>query len=226
MKVSIIDKLGKEPMLQVALDFIDINVALKAAKDSLIGGADILEVGTPLIKSCGVNAIRRLRKEFSEAFIVADMKTMDVGALEAELAFTSGANIITVLGVADNHTIMEALNVARKYDGLIMVDLMNCPNPVERAHELEEMGVDIILVHVGIDQQKRGLNPLDLLLTLHGKVKCYLAIAGGINEKTAPKAVKNGADIIIVGRAITRSSNIIEATKRIKEAILSAKKQL
>jgi len=209
----------KKPVLQVALDFIDMEEALRVAQEVARGGVDWLECGTPLIKAEGMRAIRLLRETFPNIPIVADLKTIDVGALEAKLAFSAGANIITVLALADNKTIIDAVNVARSFGGYVMADLMNHPQPVSRAKELEKMGVDIVLMHIGIDQQASSKFPLDQIPLIRKEIKSYLAVAGGLNDKTAPIAIKHGADIIIVGRYITRADNPTEATKKVKEAI-------
>lgn len=209
----------KPPVLQVALDFIKIEDALKISEAVVPGGADWLECGTPMIKSEGMRAVRILKDAFPEIPLVADLKTMDTGALEAELAFSSGADIITVLAVADNKTILDALDVAEKYGGLIMVDLINHPDAINRAKELEKLGAHIILMHLGIDQQALRAFPINSIPLIRREIKSFLAVAGGLNDLTAKQAFLNGADILIVGGFITRSANPMEATKRIKEAL-------
>lgn len=212
--------LGKTPILQVALDFLELKRALTIAKEAVEGGVDWLEVGTPLIKSEGMNAVRALRREFKDKIIVADLKTMDTGRLEAEMAFKAGANIVVVLGVSDDSTIKEAIEAARNYGGFVMVDIIGVADPVKRIMELEKLGVDIICIHVGIDQQMRGLNPISILEEVRDKVNIPLAVAGGITSETAAIAVEKGADIVIVGGAITKSENAAEAARLIKEAML------
>jgi len=209
----------KPPILQVALDIIRLDIAIEIAKHAVVGGADWLECGTPLIKSVGMKAVRELKGLFPNIPIVADMKTMDTGELEARIAFSAGSDIISVLGVADDLTIKGAINVAREYDKLVVVDLINHPKPIKRAVEAESMGTDIILVHVGIDQQLRGASPLEYLKEIVRSVECYVAVAGGLNPQTARKAIEAGADIVVVGRYITGSQNITERTQEIKRAI-------
>lgn len=208
------------PLLQVALDFIELKRALNVAKEAVEGGVDWLEVGTPLIKSEGMNAVRELRKMFRDKIIVADLKTMDTGRIEAEMAFKSGANVVIVLGVSDNSTIREAIEAARNYGGFVMVDIIGVENPIERIVELEKLGVDIVCIHVGIDQQMRGLDPIKILEEVRDKVNIPLAVAGGITSETAGIAVEKGADIIIVGGAITKAENAAEAVRIIKKAMM------
>src|SRR4051812_16963376 len=110
--------------LQVALDVYNLHRALELGREAVAGGADWVEAGTPLIKSEGLNAVRELKKAFPDKPVVADMKIMDTGGMETEMAIKAGASIVTVLGASDDGTIREAVEAARKYGGKIMVDLI------------------------------------------------------------------------------------------------------
>ncbi|RLF08162.1 MAG: bifunctional hexulose-6-phosphate synthase/ribonuclease regulator, partial [Thermoprotei archaeon] len=209
------------PVLQLALDFVDLDRALEVAEEALRGGVDWLEVGTSLIKSEGLNAVREFKRRFPGRVVVADMKTMDVGAAEVEMASKAGANVVVVLGVADDSTIREAVDAARRYGSRVMVDLLNVEDPVERARRLEELGVDYVCVHVGIDQQMRGVDPLDVLSRVASSIGVPVAIAGGINSETAAKAVELGASIVIVGGAIIKAEDAEAAARAVKQAMTS-----
>ena len=208
-----------KPELQVALDFLNLDRAIKVAEESVAGGVDWIEVGTPLIKSEGLDAVREIKKRFPKHKIVADMKVMDTGRYEVESAAKAGADIVVLLGVADDSTIMDAVQAARNYGCELMVDLMNVEDMEKRAREVEAMGVDYICVHVGVDQQMRGMDPISELKKISRSVKIPLAIAGGINSETAPIAVGSGASIIIVGGAISKAEDAKKATEIIKKAI-------
>jgi len=209
--------------LQVALDFVNADRAISIAKQAVQAGADWLEAGTPLIKSEGLDVIRRLKDEFPGHVIIADMKIMDTGSLETEIAAKAGADIVCVLGAADDSTIIESVKAARKYGAKIMVDLINVPDPITRACALEKLGVDFLCVHVGIDQQMRGKNPLDFLARLAARTRVPLAVAGGVTSETAPGLIKAGASIIIVGGAITKAKDIALATRQMKKAMATKK---
>src|SRR5206468_7739027 len=122
-----------DPVLQVALDFMHAKRAIQAAKEAVEGGADWIEAGTPLIKSEGVEVLRELRRTFPGRTLVADLKTMDTGAFEVEIAAKAGADVITVMGVTDDATIEEAVKAARRYGAKIMVDLMRVEDKPRRA---------------------------------------------------------------------------------------------
>ena len=209
----------KNVVLQVALDILELKRALQIAQESLEGGADWIEVGTPLIKSEGMQAIRSMRDHFPDSVIVADMKVADTGTLEVEMAAKAGADIICILADADDSVIAEAMRAARLYGIRIMADLINVKDPAGRALELEAMGVDIICAHTGIDQQMTGKNSLELLKSLLGQVNIPLAIAGGIDAGGAGVAVHCGADIVIVGGWITRSADVTGSTRKIRSEL-------
>src|SRR5665647_492647 len=206
----------KKAVLQVALDIIELKRALQIAQESIDGGADWIEAGTPLIKSEGMQAIRSMRDRFPGSIIVADMKVADTGTLEVEMAAKAGANIVCILADADDSVIAESVRAARLYGIRIMADLINVRDPIKRAPELEAMGVDIICAHVGIDQQMIGKNSIDLLTSLSGLIHIPLAVAGGISSATAGDAVKCGADIVIVGGWIVRSAEVSQNTRKIR----------
>lgn len=210
-------------ILQVALDLLNEHRALAIARDSVKGGADWLEAGTPLIKSEGMDIIRKLKEKFPRKTLVADMKTMDTGAFETEMAAKAGADVVCILAAADNGTIKDALKSARKYGTKIMVDLIGVKDKVKRAKELEKLGVDYLCIHVGIDEQMIGKNPIDVLKSVVRETNIPVAVAGGINSETAADVVKAGASIIIVGGSITKAKDVTKATKIIKKAITEKK---
>src|SRR5438445_8460430 len=209
-----------EPVLQVALDHMHLKRALLAAKEAVEGGADWLEAGTPLVKSEGIEVVRRLMKSFPGKTIVADLKTMDTGAFEVEIAAKAGADVITVMGVTDDATILEAVRAARRYGSKIMVDLMRVADKPARAKELEKLGVDYLNMHVSIDEQMIAHSPLQELKAVAGATSLPVAVAGGLNSETVGQALKAGASIVIVGGAIIKAEDVAGATRTIKEAIL------
>ncbi|HWQ64774.1 MAG TPA: 3-hexulose-6-phosphate synthase [Methanospirillum sp.] len=207
------------PILQVALDLVETDRALRIAEAAVAGGADWLEAGTPLIKSEGMAAVTALAKAFPGKTIVADMKTADTGAIEVEMAAKAGASVVCVLGSADDGVIAESVRAGAKYGVKIMTDLLNVSDPQARARELETLGVDIIAVHTGIDQQMTGKNPLDVLTQIIGTVSVQIAIAGGIDSAIASEAVRIGADIVIVGGWIVRASDVTGSAREIRSSL-------
>jgi 3-hexulose-6-phosphate synthase/6-phospho-3-hexuloisomerase len=208
-----------KPVVQVALDVVELERAVEIARQAVRGGVEWVEAGTPLIKAAGLEAVRRLRREFPKNTLVADMKTMDAGALEAEMAAEAGADVVCVLGAAADATISEAVAAARRKGARVLVDLLAVPDPRARAKRAEQLGASYICVHVGIDQQKLGMDPLEQLRAIAGAVEVPIAVAGGITAETAPALVEGGASIIIVGSAITRAKDVELAAREIVKAI-------
>lgn len=209
----------QKAILQVALDLLEQKRALQIAQESVAGGADWIEVGTPLIKSEGIQAVRSMRDHFPGATIVADMKVADTGAIEVEMAAKAGADIVCILAEADDAVVAEAVRAARLYGIRLMADLINAADPKARAVKLESMGVDIICAHTGIDQQMTGKDSLALLSALAGTIRIPVAVAGGIDAEAAGEAVRRGADIVIVGGWIIRSADVTASTRKIRDAI-------
>jgi 3-hexulose-6-phosphate synthase/6-phospho-3-hexuloisomerase len=221
------------PPVQVALDLIDLPRALQIAEEAVKGilaeTDDIskawVEAGTPLIKSEGMNAIRALRSKFPGHTIVADMKTMDAGAAEIEIAAKAGANVVLILGCSPDSCISEAVLAAKKYGVKVGADLISCADPVKRAAELEKIGVDIINIHVGLDQQVLGIKPIDLVRRVAGAVSrnVIIAAAGGLNSETAVQAYEAGAGIIIIGGSLYKARSPEESARKIVASLKSGR---
>jgi 3-hexulose-6-phosphate synthase / 6-phospho-3-hexuloisomerase len=211
------------PVLQVALDFENLSRALQAAREAVEGGADWVEAGTPLLKSEGLDAVRELKKAFPGHRIVADMKVMDTGAFEVEIAAKAGADLVTVLGASDDETIADAVRGGEKYGAEVVVDLLNVDDPIARARRSAELGAAAVCWHVGIDMQMTGRTPFEKLAELAKASPIPVAVAGGLNSETVADAVKAGAMILIVGGALTKSADIRAATQRIREVLESGK---
>jgi 3-hexulose-6-phosphate synthase / 6-phospho-3-hexuloisomerase len=213
----------ERPVLQVALDFENLSRALGAAREAVDGGADWVEAGTPLIKSEGLEAVRELKRTFPQQRIVADMKIMDTGAFEVEIAAKAGADLVTVLGASDDDTIAEAVRAGEKYGAEVVVDLLNVSDPLARARRAHELGAAAVCLHIGIDMQMQGRTPFAALESFARDAPLPVAVAGGLNSETVASATRAGAQILIVGGAITKSPDIKGATAKIVTAIRELK---
>jgi len=210
-----------QPALQLALDFVDMHRALGVAREAARGGADWLEVGTPLLKAEGLDAVRRLREAFPSATVVCDTKTMDAGRVEMESAAKAGADVATVLGVASDATVRECIEAGRNYGVRVAVDLVGVADPVARARQAAEWGAALVGVHCPIDQQMEGRDPFAVLQAVAAAVQIPVSVAGGINSETAARAVAAGASVVVVGGAITKAENAEEAARQIRRVMES-----
>ncbi len=211
------------PVLQVALDLTSADDAARVAQE-LAGLSDklVFEVGTPLIKAAGASAIRRLREVVGDAPVVADTKSVDAVRVEAELVARSGADAFTVMGFVDDEVVRGALSASLELGIDAVFDTMYM-EPLTAVERLHRLGARIVGLHVGVDVQRRlGLTAEQLVDYVRRVKREYgdliVAVAGGINERSAPKLVDAGADIIVVGSAIVRSPQ----PRRAAEAILKA----
>ena len=212
-------------VLQLALDFVDMERALKAALEAE-KSVDWIEAGTPLIKSEGLDCVRRLRERFPKHTIVADLKTMDAGRVEVEIAAKAGAHVVEVCGAATDETIKECVQSGRDYGVRILVDLIGIPENriAERAKQVQQLGADYVGVHTAIDEQMQAKQPFGKLRKVATAVAIPVAAAGGLNSETVVDALSAGASILIVGGAVTKAENAGKASADIKKAMSSRKK--
>lgn len=190
-----------EPIVQISLDLTNIEEALEMAHVAVEAGVDWLEAGTPLLLGEGLHAVEALRKAFPRHPIVADLKTMDGGYLEAEMMAKAGATHIVVMGVAHPATVRAVVKAARDYGIYVMGDILAAPNPTACAKMLEESGVDYIIVHTGFDErgEERERTPFDHLEDVVHAVKVPVQAVGGLSIEQAADMPKHGAPLVVIG---------------------------
>ena len=208
--------------LQLALDEFQMDEALVLAH-KVEKYVDIIEIGTPFVIGYGMQAVRRFKEEFPDKEILSDEKIMDGGYLESKLAYDAGAEYVTVLAATENLTIKSCLKARDEYKKQVVVDFVDITNLAERVKECEELGVDVLAVHTGADQQAVGRTPLEDLKVMTSVAKhTKIAVAGGINSKTIDQYVALNPDIIIVGSAIGHAEDPVEEARLIKTAMEKA----
>ena len=205
--------------LQLALDEFDLDQAL-ALVEKVSGYIDIIEIGTPFIIRSGVEAVRTFAESFPDKEILADTKIMDGGYFETDLALRAGASYVTVLGVTDDATIKGCLKATREQNRELVVDMVCVGDLAKRVAECEAMGVDVLAVHTGVDQQAQGRTPLDDLRIMRAAARsAKIAVAGGINSTTIGDYVALDPDIVIVGGAIGHAEDPVAEARAIKLAM-------
>ncbi|OYT49165.1 MAG: D-arabino 3-hexulose 6-phosphate aldehyde lyase [Desulfurococcales archaeon ex4484_42] len=215
--------ISKGTLLQVALDFIELNDAIKIMRELIDLNVDIYEAGTPLIKNYGLRNLGILRSIVgSQPILLADTKTVDVGALEAELAYRNSFDAITVLGSSDDEVIKSTLKKAKELDIDVVIDTIGISehNLARRLEELKTLNVNIVNIHTGIDVQRlRGLRITDRLGVLKDLISSFkssfkFSVSGGIRPDDIPKILELDVSIIVIGSAITKSDNPRESTRK------------
>ena len=200
--------------LQVAVDRVSIEKAINIIRE-VEEYADIIEIGTSLIKDFGLDSIRRIRKEFPKKIILADIKTVDEAEYEFEAVYNAGADIATVLGGASLETIRICKSVANKYNKDYLIDLIEVSK--EKREALKEFSDAILCIHLPSDNEGNSLE--NLINSTIGSLRGFnrLAVAGGVSKDSINTIKKAKFHIAIVGGAITKSENIKEAAKTFKE---------
>jgi 3-hexulose-6-phosphate synthase len=190
-----------KPIVQISLDLTHIKEALEMAEVAVECGIDWIEAGTPLLLGEGLHAVAALRKAFPNHPIVADLKTMDGGYLEAEMMAKAGATHVVVMGVAHPATIRAVVKAARDYNIQVMGDIMAAPDPVACAKMLEANGVDFIIVHTGFDERGEdpARSPFDHLDEVVKAVHIPVQAVGGLSIDQAAEMPKHGAPLVVVG---------------------------
>ncbi|QHC71574.1 3-hexulose-6-phosphate synthase [Rathayibacter sp. VKM Ac-2801] len=204
--------------LQFAMDTLSTETALELAAQAA-PHVDILELGTPLIKSAGVSAITAVKEAHPDKIVFADLKTMDAGELEADMAFSAGADLVTVLGVAGDSTITGAVTAATKHGKGVVVDLIGVPDKAERAKQVVALGAEFVEMHAGLDEQAEDGYTLDSLLTDGTSSGVPFSVAGGVSTDTIAAVQRSGAQVAVAGSAIYSAPDVGAAAAALRAAI-------
>ncbi|MFH8252971.1 3-hexulose-6-phosphate synthase [Microbacterium sp. B2969] len=204
--------------LQFAIDTLTTEKALELAA-AAAPHVDILELGTPLIKSEGLSAITAIKEAHPDKIVFADLKTMDAGELEAEIAFAAGADLVTVLGTAGDSTIAGAVKAARKHGKGVVVDLIGVTDKPARAKEAVALGADFVEVHAGLDEQAEEGFTFEKLLRDGESSGVPFSIAGGVKAGTIPSVQASGAQVAVAGSAIYSAPDVGAAAAELRAAI-------
>ena len=226
------------PLVQISLDLTNIDEAIETSSMALRAGVDWLEAGTPLILAEGLHGVRNLRDSFPNVPIVADLKTMDGGYLEAEMMAKAGATHVVVMARAHPETIKCVVQAGKDFGVKVMGDNMISDNMIDGAKLLEDLGCDYIIHHIGYDE-RRGINaqggkmpsPLDQLLEVVKAVDVPVQAVGGLTLEQAIKCPQYGAPLVVLGAPLvidadsfkTADGNLESSLKKICNAIHSQK---
>ena len=192
--------------VQLSLDLIELSEALQTADLAIKAGVDWLEAGTPLIIAEGTRGVRALRERYPEVPIVADLKIMDGGWLEAEMMVKAGASLVVVMGQAHEETVELVVKAGHDFGAKVMGDNMAMPDPVAGAKKLQDLGCDYVIHHIGYDmrtlRRERGQNaptPLDRLREIVSAVSVPVQAVGGLTLQQATETPSFGAPLVVIG---------------------------
>jgi 3-hexulose-6-phosphate synthase/6-phospho-3-hexuloisomerase len=189
------------PIVQLSLDLTSLEEAIDTAAVAVKAGVDWLEAGTPLLLAEGLHAVEGLRRRFPDHPIVADLKTMDGGYLEAEMMAGAGADVVVVMGRAHEATIRRVVAAGRDFGVKVMGDNLGAEDRVECAVWMESLGVDFIVHHIGFDERGMipGLSPMDELDDVVRAVSIPVQAVGGLSVEQAIQCPAHGAPLVVIG---------------------------
>ena len=216
------------PTVQISLDLIDLREALKTARVAVEAGVDWLEAGTPFILAEGLHGVRALRQEFTKHPIVADLKTMDGGYLEAEMMAKAGATHVVVMARAHPETIKVVVKAGRDYGIKVMGDDLGCEDKAAASRMMEDLGVDYIVHHTGYDERNgvaaagRGrLSPLDDLEEVVNAVSIPVQAVGGLTLEEAVDMPRRGAPLVVIGAPLAIDAHSFKTASGDLKGLLS-----
>ena len=210
------------PIVQVSLDVQTTVEAIELAEIAVRAGVDWLEAGTPLILGEGLHGVRALKQRFPDKPLVADLKTMDGGYLEAEMMAKAGADMVVVMGVAHPATIRAVVRAARDYHIKVMGDVLAAADKVACARMMEQLGVDYIIVHTGYDDRREvlGASPLDDVEAVVKAVSVPVQAVGGLSIEQAIRMPGLGAPLVVIGAPLAIAGEAFRAADGDVEAVL------
>jgi 3-hexulose-6-phosphate synthase len=194
------------PIVQISLDLTNLEEALSTATLARRAGVDWLEAGTPFILAEGVHGVRALRERFPGVPIVADLKIMDGGYLEAEMMAKAGATHVVVMARAHEETLKCVVKAGRDHGVKVMGDNLGFPDMVAGARFIEDLGCDYVIHHIGYDE-RRGIaaagrrmpSPLDQLREVVAAVNVPVQAVGGLTLEQAVRTPEYGAPLVVIG---------------------------
>ena len=204
--------------LQVAIDLLTTTDAIALAT-KVAPYIDIIELGTPLIKSEGLAVITAMKKAFPDKLVFADFKTADAGELEADMAFGAGADLITILGATGDATILGAVKSAKAHGKGVVVDTIGVADRVKRAQEVIALGVEFVELHAGLDEQAQPGYSIQVLIDEASRAGVPVSIAGGVKLSNIAAVKASGAKVAVAGAAIYGAADPAAAEKALREAL-------
>ncbi len=204
--------------LQVAIDLLSTSEAL-GLLHKVAPYVDVIELGTPLIKKEGLSVVTYMKAAYPDKLVFADLKTMDTGELEADIAFNAGADIVTVLGVAGDNTIAGAVKSGRTHGKSVVADMIGVKDRAARLKELKALGITWAELHAGLDEQAQAGYSIDSLLEIGRNAPIPFSVAGGVNLDRIAAVEAAGAIVAVAGGAIYHAEDPAAAAKALRGKI-------
>lgn len=211
-----------QPVVQISLDLTSLDEALETAQVAVEAGVDWIEAGTPLLLAEGLHAVTALRETFPGHPVVADLKTMDGGYLEAEMMAKAGADFVVVMGRAHEATIRRVVEAGYDLGVRVMGDNLAAADRVAEARRLAGLGVDVVIHHIGFDERGlvKGLSPLDELADVVDQAGVPVQAVGGLSIEQAISCPDYGAPMVVIGAPLAIAADSFHANTDQLSAVL------
>jgi 3-hexulose-6-phosphate synthase len=212
-----------QPVVQISLDLTSLGEALETAQVAVEAGVDWIEAGTPLLLAEGLHAVEGLREKFPDHPIVADLKTMDGGYLEAEMMAKAGADFVVVMGRAHEATIRRVVEAGHDFGVRVMGDNLAAADRVAEARRLAGLGVDVVIHHIGFDERGlvSGLSPLDELADVVDQAGVPVQAVGGLSIEQAISCPDYGAPMVVIGAPLAIAADSFTANSEQLAAVIA-----
>jgi len=145
---------SSRPMLQVAMDTLGLDSALKVTRQ-VYDVVDIIEVGTILCLAEGLGAVKTIKTLYPDNLVLADVRVAEAGALISKMVFDAGANWISVLSSAALPTIETVAKEAFSKGGDVQIELQEGWT-MEKINQCKALGITQVIFHKSRDSEKLG----------------------------------------------------------------------
>ncbi|MEU4243120.1 orotidine 5'-phosphate decarboxylase / HUMPS family protein [Actinoplanes sp. NPDC026619] len=218
-------RLRDQRCLQVALDLRDLDLAADVARAATQAGADLIEVGDPLIKEYGLRAISEVKRRVPDAIVVAEMMSADWGREQVVLAAEAGADVVLLIGPATASSVSAAVAAGGRLGVPILLDVPAAALTEAWIREMERVGVDGFTVTTNIDRGVRGRHPFDNARAIRGWSRLPVAVSGGFSPTDHDIVASRDWDILIIGRSIAEAVDPAHAAREIIDLVQYRRKQ-
>jgi len=200
--------------LQISYNFYDLNHAMEIASKTAIF-ADIIEVGSLLIFKEGINAIKTFKNSFPRKPLFANVKISENVQASVELIANAGATMVSVLGGIPQNTIKKAVEMARKLDVQIVLDVFDMQTAGQIALDSKALGIDAILLH----QPPHPFDITDFTSHWHNvqaNTELPIFITGNIDRSNINYIKNLKPTCIAIGSGITKADNPVHEAQFFK----------
>lgn len=194
--------------LQIAFDMADLDQALAIASE-VEKHTDMFKIGSLLLNTHGISAIKRFKEAFSQKTLIVDAKIVEHSKEAIALLADAGADWITVMAGAPKAVIHTACTVAHELHKKIILDLLDAHSLGQSALEAKSLGVDAIMFDRGIDPEQKIMFQ-ERWEMVYGNTQLPIFISNQINKENIVDIIALSPAAIVIDKAITHAQSPVE----------------